>query len=303
MSVSAHKNIPASIKARLLNISKERKENFVLTLNRYSTERLLYRIGISDYKDNFILKGARLLSVYFHDVYRPTKDIDLLGTDNFNLDRMKMIIQAICRIQCPEDGIYFDPKTVSLEDIQEQNAYHGMRVKLIGYLENTKLPLQVDIDFGDAVFPKSKIIQVPTMLNMPSPSIFAYPIESIIAEKLEILISLGIANSRLKDYYDLYMVFGEYELRAKNILKSVKATFGQRKTAIPSELPPALTRDFYSNQSKKRQWTSFLKRINTDLELEPVVSRIAIFFTPFLHHNSERGFPYTKWSTAGKWVK
>jgi hypothetical protein len=101
------------------------------------------------------------------------------------------------------------------------------------------------------------------------------------------------------------MVFGEYELRAKNILKSVKATFGQRKTAIPSELPPALTRDFYSNQSKKRQWNSFLKRINTDLELElePVVNRIAIFFTPFLHHNSERGFPYTKWSTAGKWVK
>jgi hypothetical protein len=200
MSKSVHKNIPSSIKARLLNISKERKENFVLTLNRYSTERLLFRIGISGYKGSFILKGARLLNVYFHDVYRPTKDIDLLGTDIFHLDRMKMIIQDICRIQCPEDGIYFDPRTVSVEEIQEQNAYQGIRVKLIGYLEKTKLPVQVDIGFGDAVFPKSKIIQFPTMLNLPSPSIFAYPIESIIAEKLEILISLGIANSRLKDY-------------------------------------------------------------------------------------------------------
>lgn len=254
-----------SIKGRLLNISREKNEDFNLTLLRYVTERFLYRLGQSSYKDSFILKGAYLLTITLEDnQYRTTKDIDFLKVGTADAAYLKNALQEIIAISNPEDGIDFDEDSVVLIEIQEAQQYRGQRAKITAHIGNTRIVLQVDISIGDTVYPSTRSLSVPSILGQDEPTISAYPIETIIAEKLEAIISIGILTSRMKDFYDLYIIVTTQNCNPVTVRGAVQATFSRRQTPIPKEMPEVLTIATAENPIKQKQWKAFIRRIRSE---------------------------------------
>ena len=206
-------NIPASILSRLLNYSREHNTDYQSLLNKYVAERFLYRLGRTEYQQSFILKGAYILTIMLENqTYRTTKDIDFLKTGNTEKRRNQNAITAICNTACPEDGVTFDAFSVRIDDIRELDLYNGHRVKLSAYIGNVRNILQIDIGIGDTIYPVAKRQRIESILDLPDAEITAYPIETIIAEKLEAIVSKSILTSRMKDFYDLYIIISEFEL-------------------------------------------------------------------------------------------
>ena len=211
----AVKNVAASIRQRLLNLSRERRENYDLILTRYGLERFLYRLANSEYAERFVLKGAMLIIILTETGHRPTKDLDLLGYGDHSAEALKALFQEVCRVEAEPDGITFAPDSVQVEDIRKDQEYQGKRVKLKGMLGQIPVNLQVDIGFGDVVVPEAREIEYPTLLELPAPRIRAYPKETVVAEKLQAMIALGMGNSRMKDFYDLWVMSGSSSLTEK----------------------------------------------------------------------------------------
>ena len=192
-------------------LAREQKEDFSIVLTRYGLERLLYRLSQSAHRDRFVLKGAMLFQLWSGHPHRPTRDLDLLGHGSPDPERFEGIFRDICRQNVEDDGLEFQSDSVRAESMKEDEEYQGLRLKLVSRLGNARIPIQIDIGFGDAVTPEPDEVIYPTLLDGPAPTLKAYPRETVVAEKFQAMVMLGIANSRMKDFYDLWILMRQFE--------------------------------------------------------------------------------------------
>lgn len=282
MNKSNTKNIALSVRQRLLNLAKEKKEDFQLILTRYALERILFRLGRSKYREIFILKGAFLFLIWKENVHRPTRDIDLLGKGDNSLHKLEEIFREICAESVSDDGLQFFPETLKAERIKEDEEYEGTRLTFLAKLTEARIPIQIDVGFGDAVSPKPHDVQFPTLLNITPPNIRAYPPETVVAEKFQALVQLGMANSRMKDFYDLWMISQRFKFERDVLSRSIQKTFKRRKTQLSSEIPLALTNEFTKDPAKQTQWKAFLRKNKLITDHEPNLSFVAEHIKNFL---------------------
>jgi len=254
------KNVAASVRARLLNLSRRRHQPFHLILNHYVLERLLYRLSRTKHRERFVLKGAMLFTKWFEDTLRPTKDLDFLAIGNDDQQEIVEIFQELCNVPF-NDGVLFDASSVEAERIREQAEYGGLRITANATVERAKVRVLIDIAFGDAIEPGLAEIDLPSMLDFPAPRLRAYAPETVIAEKFQAMVMLGRANSRMKDLYDIWALFRIFEFKDGKLARAISATFARRKTGIPSALPDALTADFANDPQKVQQWSSFVAEV------------------------------------------
>ena len=226
------KNTAASVRARLLNLSRARNVEFQLLLSEFAIERLLYRLGISSHAERFVLKGAMLFRLWPGAPYRATWDLDLLGRGTHGLAEVTAVIKEFAGIRA-EDGLVFDVASVVGDEIRAMDEYAGVRVRLDAHLAEARIPVQVDVGFGDAIVPPPRREDYPTLLDHPIPSVFVYPREAVVAEKLEAIVSLGVTNSRMKDFYDVYVLASSFSFEGPALVKAIRATFIRRKTPFP----------------------------------------------------------------------
>ncbi|OWY69060.1 hypothetical protein B7486_23440 [cyanobacterium TDX16] len=256
------KNQAASVKQRLLNFnrSQAQPEEFQKLLQRYALERLLYRLSQSQHKDTYVLKGAMLFSVWMSQPHRSTQDLDLLGHGNNSIAAQTAAFEEICRIGVEDDGLVFLPQSIRGSVLQSGQKYEGVRIKLTAKLENAQIPLQIDIGFGQAVTPAEQLITYPTLLNFPTPSIKAYPRETVVAEKFQAMVELGTDNSRLKDFYDLWVLGQEFRFDGQTLKAALQATFERRNTRLPTTTPVGLSPQFSQEPEIQSEWRKFLRR-------------------------------------------
>ncbi|MFA6103143.1 MAG: nucleotidyl transferase AbiEii/AbiGii toxin family protein [Victivallaceae bacterium] len=257
-----------SVHQRLLNLRDATGEPFNNILVKYASERLLYRLEASGNINNFILKGAMLFSLWPGVPRRSTRDMDLLGFGEPALERLKHIFNEVCNVEYDADGLRFDSGSVIAEDIREDQEYPGIRIKLSGYLGRARIPLQVDIGFGDAIVPEPEEVEYPKMLDFPSARIRAYRPATVIAEKLNTLVVLGYRNSRMKDFYDLYMLLEHMNFSDEELAVAIKATFERRKVVLPQEIPVTFTPGFLEDGTKDIQWRAFIRRNSLESSLQ-----------------------------------
>jgi predicted nucleotidyltransferase component of viral defense system len=249
-----------------------------LVLTRYAAERLLYRLSVSVHADRFVLKGALLLLAWLGETLRPTRDVDLLGFGDLEDDEVVRILRDVCATIVEPDAVVFDPETIALEPIRAEDAYGGRRATLTARLAAARLRVQVDIGIGDAVTPAPQWLDYPGLLDLPRPRLRAYPRESVIAEKLHAIVLLGMRNSRMKDYFDMWKLVEEGALDPERLAGAIAATFARRATQIPNALPTGLSRAFWTDAEKQRQWSAFAARNRLEVpELGMVSQRLADF--------------------------
>lgn len=253
------KNVAHSVRQRLLNRAKETEQPNEYILLRYALERILYRLGASRHAERFMLKGALLFSAWGYDDHRPTRDADRLGSGPSDLAHLESVFREVCEVPF-DDGIVFDSGTVAAASIAEGKVYVGARITFRAVLAGAKIPVQIDVGFGDAVTPGPEIIQYPAMLEFPPPSLQAYPVYTVVAEKLHAMVALGLDNSRMKDFYDLWAIARRFRLETPLLGKAIAATFERRRTPIPAALPVALTPDFARTTARQHQWEGFVRR-------------------------------------------
>ncbi len=227
----------ASVRARLMNVAKLKSEAFDLVLVRFAIERLLYRLSRSKYRDRFVVKGAMMFQVWSNLTHRPTRDLDLLGTGEPDIDRFVYVFRELCVQAVEDDGLIFMADSVSATKLKEDEEYEGIRVRFDAKLGSARIPIQVDIGFGDAITPESVLIDFPTVLELPAPKLQSYPRETVVAEKFQAMVMLGIANSRMKDFFDLFTLCSQFEFDGELIRRAIKATKRGHKTCPRPSLP------------------------------------------------------------------
>lgn len=267
-----------SIRARLLNQAKARGEEFNLVLTRYAIERFLYRLSLSPARERLWLKGALLFDLWFGAPHRPTRDADFLGFGEMNAKLLATALRQVCGVAA-DDGMTFDPDSIATEEIREEARYGGLRVRLLGHLGTARCHLQLDVGYGDAVTPGPVETVYPTLLDgLPAPRLRVYPRATVVAEKLEAIVSLGMANSRMKDYFDLRALAGEGQVDAALLADAIAATFTRRNTPIPSDVVLGLSDEFAQDSTKRTQWKAFLNKARlTAPPLDKVVAEIREF--------------------------
>lgn len=287
MSRTPPANLAASVRQRLSTLSRARGEEMQLVLTRYGIERLLYRMSRAHADDRFVLKGAMLFALWEGAPHRPTRDVDFLGTGDPSPDAMRAAFREICGTDVEPDGLSFRAESVRAEPIRDRQEYGGVRVTLVATLGTARIPLQIDVGFGDAVTPSPERATFPTLLDFPAPVIRAYPAETVVAEKFEAMVSLGIANTRLKDFYDVWLLSETRDFDEKTLARAIASTFARRGTALPSaaagSTPLAFTPDFARDPEKRTMWRAFLERLrlsDAPRELDIVVDRIAQLVLP-----------------------
>ena len=294
------KNYGASRRAKLLALSKKKQVELMGLLIMYATNRLLYRLSVSEFSSSFILKGSLLFSVWNNDMHRPTRDADLLGFGNNDDDYLLDVFKNVCSIEKAEDGLIFDLKSLKVESIREEEEYDGKRIRVTADLDSARIPVQVDIGFGDTVTPDAAEVHLPTLLDLPPAKLRAYPKESVVSEKTEALTKLGIANSRMKDFYDIKWLCDYYEFDGKLLSEAIGATFKRRKTKLPESLPVGLSAEFFSDRDKQAQWKAFCKKLSSPPTetFEEIGERLRIFLgPPLLEAEFDRQWkPNSGWS-------
>jgi hypothetical protein len=254
------RNAAASIRARLKQHADARKQDFNLTLTHYGLERLLYRLSISPHAQGYMLKGALLFSLWYDQPHRPTRDADLLGFGPDDVESAVSAFREICQIPVA-DGIVFDLASVHGTVIRKEAGYGGVRVDIRATLDGARIALQVDIGFGDAVTPAAQTVLYPVLLDdLPAPRLCSYPKYTVVAEKLHAICLLGMANTRMKDYFDLWVLMQEDSLDPDELRRAIAATFERRKLAVPSAVPAGLGEGFSGDAMKRAQWAAFLRK-------------------------------------------
>lgn len=301
------KNIAASVRQRLMNLyrSQGQQEDFQKLLQRYALERLLYRLSQSEYKDTYVLKGALLFSVWRNQPHRSTQDLDLLGRGNNTIPHLKRVFQEICRVPVEDDGLVFLGERVQGSVLQAGQKYEGVRLKLMAKLANAQIPLQVDIGFGHVVTPPEQVMAYPTLLDFPAPSVKAYPPETAIAEKFQAMVMLKMNNSRLKDFYDLWVLGRDFSFEGQTLTQALQATFERRQTSLPTTTPVALTPEFSEDSYKQYEWQNFLVKNQLEVDVKSL-GEVTRFLQDFLMPPSlaaAEGKEFTKvWSGGGPWL-
>lgn len=277
------RDVGASVRARLLNLARQKGQALDLLLTRYAIERLLHRLSISPHRNRFVLKGAMLMTTWFDDPHRPTRDVDLLGYGDPAPEPMLATFREICAIAL-DDGIAFDVEGLRVELIREELDYGGLRLRTTAQLSGARITVVIDIGFGDAIEPGLEEVELPVLLELPQPKLRVYARETVIAEKFQAMVALGLANSRMKDFYDVWVLRGAYEFDEDRLARAIAATFERRDTALPAEAPEALTTTFSSDLTKQRQWQAFVRDLGVDVPgLDHVVSDLAAFLLPHAH--------------------
>ena len=254
-------NIGASVRQRLLNLRETTGEDFIALLTQFAIERFLYRLSCSPAADRFVLKGAMLFRVWSGSLHRPTKDVDLLAFGEPTPTAVAAIIRQILMTAVEDDGIAFFPDSVRAEEIRENEDYGGVRITFTATLDKALIPLQVDIGFGDVITPAAEDRVYPVLMDMAAPRLRMYPVETVVAEKLQAAVKLGMINSRMKDFYDLLVIFRHYPYDDQLLTRAVAQTFACRGTPLPREVPPGLSDEFGSDPTAKRLWRGFLTRM------------------------------------------
>lgn len=274
------RNPGASVRARLLNLARERNQPFDLLLTRYVLERFLHRLSRTPYRNRFVLKGAMLMATWFADPHRPTRDVDLLGFGDPDAGAALATFREICAVSA-EDRVAFDLDSLVVDRIREDAVYGGLRLKATAIVDGARVRVVVDIGFGDAVEPGLEELVLPVLLDLPAPRLRAYARETVIAEKFQAMVVLGRANTRLKDFYDIWVLARSYDFVDDRLARAIAATFRRRVTAIPLEPPEALTTAFAEDPLKQRQWRAFLADVAVDPgDLRAVIQDLAEFLMP-----------------------
>lgn len=257
-----HTNSGKSVRERLLNLSRAERYSPQMMITRYMQERLLYRLSISDYRERFILKGGTLLYAHDHFEARPTLDIDFMATHiNNDKENIKSIIKEICNINATSDGARFDADTVETEDITENNEYHGVRASVVAHLDTARQRISMDIGFGDVVIPAPQELVFPALIDtVPQAEIMAYSLETVLAEKFHAMIVLSLANSRMKDFFDVYHILATNRVDGKILAEAIKSTFANRETGY-RENHPLFTEEFFTAKGRQAFWNAFLRKI------------------------------------------
>jgi predicted nucleotidyltransferase component of viral defense system len=297
-------NIPASIKAKLLNLSQKRGLDYNHLLTQYAIERLLYRLSISEHRNRFLLKGAQLFLLWEGAFLRPTRDLDLLGFGDVSIQFFVNLFREITAEVCYEDGIIFDSKLILGEEIRAHEEYVGVRLTLKARLDTIKLTLQVDIGTGDAVTPPAKEVIFPTILDLPKPTLRAYQVETVVSEKFHAIVKLGLQNTRMKDYLDLFHILNRYSFDGALLARAIRETFERRGT---KELPlkiAGLTEEFFRADVKRTQWESFLRKNPIQVSVPNfaiLVTKISDFILPVVACAFQQASSPGSWEPPGPW--
>lgn len=292
-----HKGLAQSVMTRLNNYAKQHQVPFDYVLSRFGVERLLYRLSISTHSRRFVLKGATLMLLWLGDTARPTRDADLAGFGDLSETSLQSLFEELCALEVA-DAIVFDAATVNVTQIRRQDEYGGRRVTFVGLIGRTRVPVQIDIGIGDSVSPEPTEAELPALLDFPPPRLRAYRPETSIAEKLHALVTLGITNSRMKDYYDIDRLAAELSFDNATLADAIARTFEHRGTQLPVEVPEGLSDEFGHDADRQKLWRSFVMRVvpNADDELPDVVRRIRDFLMPVI-----RGVAEGSWQPGGPW--
>ena len=293
------RNVGASVRARLLDRARAEKTDFQILLTRYALERLLYRLSVSDQRERFVLKGAMLFATWRDDPFRPTRDLDLLGHGDAVPAAVAESVRAICSTAVPDDGVVFDVEHIEAAAIRDEAEYAGVRVRTSATIAGARLPIQVDVGFGDAITPDPVEIEYPALLDAPAPVLRAYPPETVVAEKLEAIVSLGVANSRMKDFYDLWMIAQTFPFEGLVLANAIQQTFDRRRTSWPEQTPSGLGEAFASERDA--QWRAFLARDRlaaAPASLVQVTEDLRAFLLPVLERQQ-----LASWSPGGPWTR
>lgn len=297
------RNVAASVRERLLNRARAENRAFQELLQYYAMERFLYRLAQSPHAGLFVLKGALLLTAWQAPLSRPTMDIDFAGKTSNDVDHIKSLIDDMCGQEVEDDGLRFVKNSITAKRIKEDANYEGVRVRFHALLAGARIPLQIDIGFGDVIVPAAVRVTYPALLEFPNPVLIAYPKESVISEKLEALTSLGLLNSRMKDYFDIWLLSQLYEFDGAVLLASVKATFQHRQTAVEPH-PAALSDAFASDPAKEKQWQAFVKRsrfTSAPADLKDAVAKVLGFVGPVLSAATSGNAVSATWRPGGGW--
>ncbi len=274
------KNMGASVRARLLAISKASGQVFDLVLNRYAVERLLHRLSVSAYARRFVLKGATLLMTWLDAPHRGTRDLDLLGFGDPDGENMLAVFREIMATD-GDDGIVFDVAALKVERIREHLAYGGLRLVTTAEIGGARLKISIDIGFGDALEPEPETLNYPVLLGMPVPQLRGYARETVIAEKFEAITSLGRDNTRMKDFHDIWILSRAFSFTGDRLARAITATFARRGTPIPTAPPDALTPAFAADDRKRAQWTAFVETVDVDPgDLATILVDLSAFLMP-----------------------
>ncbi len=279
------KNYAHSVKVKLLNLARIRRDDFQLILTKYALERFLARLAASEFQTEFVLKGAMLFQIWSENSHRATRDLDFLSFGSSDAATLTEKIRRICSIEIATDGLTFDLENIKASVIKADQEYEGVRLQINVFLERAKIPLRIDVGFGDVISPAIVEANFPTLLDYPEPVIRTYPPETVIAEKFQALVDLGMTNSRLKDFYDIHFLTKHFQISEDALRQAITATFEHRKTAIPKTLPIALTAEFSEDADKRMQWNSFLRKANVQdkMPLETVIADLDGFFKKLLN--------------------
>ena len=297
------KNLGASVSARLLRGSRERGEDFQLVLLRYANERLLYRLASSRFRDRFVLKGATVFLVLEGSPHRATRDLDLLAYGEADEGTVRAVFEEIITLDVVDDGVRFVITALSVGPIRADQAYGGVRVGVLARLGSARIRLQVDVAFGDVMTPAAALADFPTLLEFPAPRLRVYPRETVVAEKLETMVKLGLVNSRMKDFYDVLYLSRSSSFDGSVVVRAIRATFERRGTPLPEVTPVALTEEFTTDPAKVRQWTAFVRKSGVSVgDLQSTAVAIATFaLDPLAAAAADAAFN-AQWSPGGPWV-
>lgn len=299
-------NIAASVQARLLNVARDRSEDFQLVLTSYGLERLLYRLGQSPHRKDFVLKGAMLFRVWSDEPHRPTRDLDLLGRGTNSADRYKSVFCEIAEQPVEDDGLTFEIDTIRVQQIREGQEYNGLRLQFNARLANIRIPIQIDLGIGDAVTPGPIEIEFPTLLDLPPPRLLSYPRETVVAEKFHAIVMLGMANTRMKDFFDLWILSQDYDFDGVTLSEAIRVTFERRGTEIPTQTPIALSLEFSDDPRKQSQWNAFLKKGKLSIgaqDFRGVIERLRGFLIAPMQALQDGGQFAAVWTAGGGWAK
>lgn len=282
-----HKRTAASVLARLKNVADRTGEQFNPLLSRYVGYRWLYRLSTSPHRDRFLLKGATMFLFWTGAVHRLTRDIDLLLLSASDADAVATTFRAVCAIECPQDGVLFDPDSVRAQPIRIDQAYGGIRVMITAHLGTARVPVQVDVGLGDAVTPGPLNVTLPSVIeHVPNVTLLGYPVETAIAEKFEAMVTLGTTTSRMKDFFDIAFLADTLDISSDSLRRAVSATFRRRGTALPAS---ASADDLVNDSLFQARWQAFVRKnaiVAPYSDLGYVASRIELLLTPVLHPQS-----------------
>lgn len=297
------KNLPASVRQRLTDKAKETNRPFQEVLQYFAMERFLYRLARSPHAAKFVLKGALLFTAWGAPASRPTKDIDLLARMDNAVDAAVAVMREVCGQAVEPDGLVFDESSVGGETIKEDADYWGVRVTFLVALQNARVSMQIDLGFGDVITPAAVTTEYPVLLDFAAPQLLGYPRETVVAEKFEAMTKLGLLNSRMKDFYDLWLLSRRFDFDGATLANAVRRTFANRNTAVVAR-PTALTPTFGGDAGKQTQWQAFVKKTKlggVPAMLQEVVDALVLFLNP-MAATVEGGLPFSqRWLAPGPW--